>query len=168
VPPPAPTTRLKFRELTLDDLDDVAALLGDPEVMTFYDHPKTRDESREWIEWSRRLYRERGFGLWRLALRDDDSFLGDGGLTPQEVDGVEELEVGYHVRRALQGRGYATEAARACMEYARDVVGARRLIALIDPANIASRRVAEKVGLRYEKDSLRPSGRRLEVYAGSL
>jgi RimJ/RimL family protein N-acetyltransferase len=167
MPPPSSTSRLAFRELTLADLDDMAALLGDPEVMTFYDHPKTRDESREWIEWNRRLYGERGFGLWRLALRDD-AFVGDCGLTPQLVDGVEELEVGYHVRRALQGRGYATEAARGCLDLARDVVGARRLIALIDPANVASRRVAEKVGLRYEKDSLRPSGRLLQVYAVAL
>jgi RimJ/RimL family protein N-acetyltransferase len=166
--PPSPTSRLRFRELSIDDLDEMADLLGDPAVMAYYDHPKSRGESRAWIEWSRQLYRERGFGLWRIELADDGTFVGDCGLTPQQVDGVEELEVGYHVRPACQGRGYATEAARACLDHARDVIGARRLIALIDPDNVASRRVAEKIGLRYEKDSLRPSGRRLEVYAASL
>ena len=166
--PPSPTSRLTFRELTLDDLDDMAALLGDAEVMRYYDHPKTRDESRGWIERSQRLYRERGFGLWRIARIEDDTFVGDCGLTPQDVDGVEELEVGYHVTRPCQGRGYATEAAAACLNHARDVLGARRLIALIDPDNLASRRVAEKIGLRYEKDSVRSSGRLLQVFASAL
>jgi Acetyltransferases, including N-acetylases of ribosomal proteins len=81
-------------------------------------------------------------------------FAGDCGLTPQVVDGVTELEVGYHVVPALQGRGYATEAAAACRDYARTALGASRLIAIIHPDNRPSQRVAEKIGLRPEKRSL--------------
>jgi RimJ/RimL family protein N-acetyltransferase len=151
VPPPTP--RLAFREMTPDDLDEMAALLGDPQVMRYYPHPKRRDEASGWIAWNQRLYREHGFGLWLLTLRDTGEFVGDCGLTSQQIAGVIELEVGYHVRAALQGRGLATEAAAACRDYARDVLKAERLIAIIDPRNRPSQRVAEKLGLAVERDS---------------
>jgi RimJ/RimL family protein N-acetyltransferase len=166
--PPSPTVRLSFREMTPSDLDEMAALLGDPEVMAYYPHPKSRGEALEWIDWNLRLYREHGFGLWLIELRGRSEFAGDCGLTPQEVDGVVEIEVGYHIRPALWGRGYATEAAAACRDYARDILGLRRLIALIDPANRASQRVAEKVGLTFERERVRASGKPLQVYAAAL
>ena len=159
--------RLIFREMAPDDLDDMALLLGDPEVMTYYPRPKTRDEAVQWIEWNRALYRTHGYGLWLLSTADD-GFVGDCGLTPQLVDGVTELEVGYHVRPAAQGRGYATEAAAACRDYARTVLRAERLIAIIHPDNRASQRVAEKVGLRPEKRALVHGGREAVIYAMAL
>ena len=140
------TVRLTFREMNTGDLGEMAALLGDPDVMTYYPRPKTRQEAAQWIDWNRRLYRTRGYGLWLLATADGE-FAGDCGLTPQVVDCVTELEVGYHVRRALQGRGYATEAAAACRDFARTVLGASRLVAIIHPDNRPSQRVAEKIGL---------------------
>lgn len=164
------TSRLLLREMTVDDLDDMAALLGDPEVMRYYPRLLSRGEALGWIEWNRRLYRARGFGLWAMVSVDDGRFVGDCGLTVQRVDGVEEIEVGYHVRAELQGRGFATEAALACRDYARDVAGVRRLVAIINPENRPSRRVAEKVGLTLEK---RTTGwgageREQVVYAGAL
>ncbi|MQA87518.1 MAG: GNAT family N-acetyltransferase [Streptosporangiales bacterium] len=150
---PPPTPRLVFREMRPDDLDDMAALLGDPEVMRYYPRPKSRDEALAWIAWNQRLYRERGFGLWLLTLREGGEFVGECGLTPQQVDGVTEIEVGYHVRARLQGRGYATEAAAACRDYARDVLGVDRLIAIIHPGNRPSQRVAEKIGLAVERET---------------
>jgi RimJ/RimL family protein N-acetyltransferase len=170
MPPPPPTARLVFREMTPGDLDDMAALLADPQVMYYYAHPKSRDEALDWIAWNQRLYREHGSGLWLLTLRDSGEFVGDCGLTPQQVDGVTEIEVGYHVRAALQGRGLASEAAAACRDYARDVLGADRLIAIIDPRNRPSQRVAEKLGLVVERDSDdrgRWDGPR-RIYAASL
>jgi RimJ/RimL family protein N-acetyltransferase len=167
---PAPTRRLAFREMTPDDLDDMAALLGDPEVMRYYARPKRRDEALSWIRWNRRLYREHGFGLWLLTLRDTREFVGDCGLTPQRVEGVTEIEVGYHVRADFQGRGYATEAAAACRDHARDVLGFDRLVAIIDPGNVPSQRVAEKLGLAFEREATTKasSGRTARIYASSL
>ena len=98
------SARLTFRDMTPDDLDDLASLLGDPEVMTYYPRPKTRAEAARWIDWNLGLYRTHGHGLWLLTTADG-GFVGDCGLTPQVVDGVTELEVGYHVRPPLQGRG---------------------------------------------------------------
>ncbi|ROR92280.1 GNAT family N-acetyltransferase [Nocardioides aurantiacus] len=150
---PAPTERLRFREMEEADLDAMAALLGDPEVMRFYPAPKTRDEALEWIRWSRRGYAEHGHGLWVLETHEGE-FVGDCGLTWQPVGGAQVLEVGYHVVAALQGRGYATEAARACVELALGAVGESRVVAIVVPDNAPSRRVAEKVGLRVEQEAV--------------
>jgi RimJ/RimL family protein N-acetyltransferase len=159
MPPPDPTARLTFREMTVDDLDPMAALLGDPLVMAYYARPKDRAEALAWIEWNQRLYAERGFGLWIVEERETGRFVGDCGLTPQEVDGVTEIEVGYHVVTALQRRGYATEAAAACRDYARDILELDRLIALIHRDNRPSQRVAEKIGLHFERETQTRSGR---------
>jgi RimJ/RimL family protein N-acetyltransferase len=156
-----------MREMTGADLDDLAALLGDPEVMRFYPRPRTRAEAQDWIDWNLRLYRDYGFGLWVMVLRDTGEFAGDCGLTLQQVDGAEEIEVGYHVRASLQGNGYATEAAAAARDFARDSLGLRRLIAIIDPANRPSQRVAAKIGLAPEKLAT-VFGTRHVIYAGSI
>jgi RimJ/RimL family protein N-acetyltransferase len=154
--------------MTIGDLDDMAALLGDPRVMRHYPRPKTRDEALAWIEWNQRLYRQEGFGLWLLTLRATGEFIGDCGLTPQEVDGTVDVEVGYRVRADRQGRGYATEAAAACRDHARDVLGVKRLIAIIHPDNTPSQRVAEKIGLSREKDTTSRAGGPIRVYAAAL
>jgi RimJ/RimL family protein N-acetyltransferase len=164
---PEPTQRLDFREMTDVDLEPMAALLGDPDVMAYYARPKDRAEALEWIRWNQRLYREHGFGLWVIELLETGEFVGDCGLTPQEVDGVTEIEIGYHVRRSLQRKGYATEAAVACRNLARDELGLSRLIAIIHPENVASQRVAEHVGLTLEKVVER-HGRPKRIYAGRL
>ena len=164
---PPDTARLAFREMSHDDLDNMAALLGDPEVMTYYPRPKTRQEAAHWINWNRGLYRTHGHGLWRLTTATGD-FVGDCGLTPQVVEGVTELEVGYHVMPAMQGRGYATEAAAAARDFARTVLGAGRLVALIHPDNRPSQRVAEKIGLRPEKRAKVHGGRDAIIYADAL
>lgn len=165
---PDPTQRLAFRQMTPDDLDDMAALLGDPEVMRYYPRPKDRDEALAWIGWNQRLYRDEGFGLWLITLRATGEFVGDCGLTPQEIEGITDLEVGYHVRADLQGRGYATEAAAACRDYARDVLAAKRLIAIIHPDNVPSQRVAHKIGLTHERDAASRSGNPVRIYATAL
>lgn len=161
------SARLQFREMTPDDLDDMAALLGDPDVMTYYPAPRTRAEALLWIDWNRGLYHSRGHGLWIISVTATGEFTGDCGLTPQFIDGREELEVGYHVRPALQGQGYATEAAAASRDFARAVLGARRLTAIIHPDNRPSQRVAEKIGLTAEKRTRHRTGRDVVLYAAN-
>lgn len=150
---PDDTEHLHFRPMTLDDLDDLAALLGDPALMTYYPSPKTRDEARAWIDWNQRNYAEHGYGLWIIETRAG-AFVGDCGLTWQKVNGRLELEVGYHVRAVDQGHGYATEAATACRNFARDTLQVPQLVAIIHPDNQASRRVAQKLGMRFLENDL--------------
>ncbi|HEY3506242.1 MAG TPA: GNAT family N-acetyltransferase [Actinocatenispora sp.] len=166
--PPADTKRLSFAEMTADDLDDMAALLGDAAVMRYYPRLKTRAEALDWISWNQDLYQREGFGLWAIRLRATGEFVGDCGLTPQDVEGTVEVELGYHVRNDLQGLGYATEAATACRDHARHVLGLSRLVAIIDPDNKPSQRVAEKIGLRFERDATYRSGQqRVRVHASA-
>ena len=102
-----------------------------------------------WIEWNRRNYIQHGFGLWVVETHAGD-FVGDCGLTMQEVEGEWEVEVGWHVRAALRCQGYAAEAAGAVRTAAQES-GIKRLIAIIRPDNMASQRVAEKIGLVLER-----------------
>jgi len=149
--------------MTLDDLDAMAGLLGDAEVMRYYPRPKTRAEARGWIEWNLRNYAEHGYGLWIIETHDGD-FLGDCGLTWQEVAGERFLEVGYHVVPERQGRGHATEAAQACVSFAHAELGLAHVIAIINPDNVGSRRVAERVGMRVEKVTTTSAGEPIVVY----
>ncbi|ROS72053.1 RimJ/RimL family protein N-acetyltransferase [Cellulomonas sp. PhB143] len=137
--------------MTRDDLDAMTALLGDAQVMAFYPAPRTRQEALAWIDWNQRNYTQHGHGLWVIETHDGE-FVGDCGLTWQRVNDSTRLEVGYHVRRDRQGQRYATEAARACRDFARDVLGASELVAIIHPGNVASRRIAEKIGMRHVDD----------------
>jgi ribosomal-protein-alanine N-acetyltransferase len=146
------TQRLFLRELLPDDLDAMAAILSDPETMRFYPAVLDRAAVAAWIERNRRRYADDGHGLWAMVLKSNGEVVGDCGLTRQSVDGVDEIEIGYHVRRDLWGRGYAPEAARACQAYGFTQLGANRLISLIRPGNQPSRRVAEKTGLSLWKE----------------
>jgi ribosomal-protein-alanine N-acetyltransferase len=145
------TPRLLLRKFTAEDAEALEALLGDPAVMEFYPAPLDRRGVEDWIARNLGRYQRDGHGLWAMALRDSKQVIGDCGCIMQEVEGRNEVEVGYHVRRDLWGRGYATEAARACLEYAFTRLGARRVISMIRPPNLASRRVAEKNGMVCEK-----------------
>ena len=146
------TERLSLREITAEDLDDLLEIWGDPETMRFFPHTLDSQAMREWIERNRRRYEQYGHGLWAAPLRGERKLVGDCGLVIQEVDGIEELEVGYHFNRKYWGRGFATEAARACMDYAFERLGRRRVISMIRPENTPSRRVAERNGLRIERE----------------
>lgn len=141
------TKRLTLREMTLYDIDDLLEVLSDREAMQFYPQPFDRQMTQTWVERNIQRYARHGFGLWALILKESGKLIGDCGLVMQEVDGVEEVEIGYHIRRDLWGKGLATEAAQACRDYGFTQLGFDRLISLVNPANIASCRVAEKNGM---------------------
>ncbi len=139
------TERLRLRQTTLDDVDDLLGILGDPEAMRFYPAPKTREETAGWIRWCLDSYERYGFGLWISVLKQGNRFVGDCGLVMQPVENQLEVEIGYHTLRTCWGQGFASEAARACRDYAFNTLGYQRVVSIVDPQNYASRRVAEKV-----------------------
>ena len=159
------TGRLVLREMSHRDVDAMAGLLGDPEVTRYYPRPYTRAEAQGWIDWNLGLYATHGFGLWVVELAATGEFMGDCGLTVQQVDGVDEIEVGYHLLPRFHGLGHATEAATAVRDLARERFSARRLIAIVNPVNVPSRRVAERLGFTVEKYAY-VHGRRCVIYAG--
>lgn len=143
---PNATSRLRFREMSSDDLDEMGDLLGDPRVMEYYPQPKDREAAATWIEWNQRNYATHGYGLW-IIEDNDGKFIGDCGLTWQKLEDSIELEVGYHVKSSAHGRGFAAEAAAACRDFARSRALASRLVAIVHQDNRASQRVAEKIGM---------------------
>jgi ribosomal-protein-alanine N-acetyltransferase len=158
------TERLLLRPLSLDDLDALAPFFADPDVMRYMGGKTlTRDETEASIVRMVRWFDADGFGQLAVVRKDDGELLGRCGiliwetepwkpLPKAEADGETETEIGYALGQPHWGRGYATEAATAVCDYARTELGESRLIALIQHGNEASRRVAEKLGMEYERD----------------
>jgi len=146
------TERLRLRPYRLEDLDDLLGILGDPDTMLYYPAPYSREGTLEWIQDNLRRYREDGFGLWAMELKDTEEFAGNCGPAVREVEGVPEVEPGWHVKRTLWGRGLAPEAAAACRDWVFQNLGAERLISLIRPENSPSRRVAKKIGMTVDRE----------------
>jgi ribosomal-protein-alanine N-acetyltransferase len=144
------TDRLLLRPLTPTDEPALAAVLSDAETMRWYPRPYTADEVRQWIERQMGRYQD-GSGLLGIVEKQMDRLIGDCGPTWQEIEGTAELEIGYHVNRERWNRGFATEAARAVMDYAFRRFDVDHVISLIRPENTASRRVAEKNGLTMDR-----------------
>jgi len=146
------TQRLRLREFTALDADALESILSDPETMRYYPAPYDRAGVEQWIERNRKRYREDGVGLWALELIGTEELIGDCGIVLQQVEGEALYEIGYHLRRDFWGRGLATEAAVACRDWAFAHLEAERLISLIRPENLPSRRVAERVGMTVWKE----------------
>jgi len=146
------TPRFFLRHFTLDDIDALAEVLCDHDNMRFFPNRFERKDAEEWVQKNLRRYAEDGAGGWALVLKPDDKFAGYCGLVRREIDGIKEIEVGYTLARHAQGQGIATEAARACMNYAFATLGEERVISLIRPENLPSRRVGERNGMEVEKE----------------
>jgi RimJ/RimL family protein N-acetyltransferase len=162
----AEALRLFLRCFHIADLDAMAGLFGDPEVMRFGPGPQSRDWVQRWLRGCLEDYYQKwGFGLWAVVSKADRRVIGFCGLTRfDDIDGQSEIEIGYRLAREFWGHGLATEAAGAVRDYAFGVLVLPRLVSIIDPRNEASIRVAQKNGLRYEKDVLfRDSLRQLYV-----
>lgn len=147
------TERLLLRHLHFLDGEPMYRIFGDAEVMRFGDGVQTREWVHHWLHTSLQRYQQWGFGPYAVVDRHSQEVIGYCGLFFfADVGGQAEVELGYRLARSAWGSGYATEAARAVRDYAFDTLCLRRLIALIDPGNLTSVRVAEKIGMRYEKE----------------
>jgi RimJ/RimL family protein N-acetyltransferase len=158
------TERLLIRALEADDAPPLAAMWADPDVTRHMGGPRDHAQVLGRLEEDARGAPLR-FDLWPVIEKASGRVVGGCGLLDKEVDGRPEIELVYVFVRDVWGRGYATEAAAAVRDHAFRVLAVSRLIALIDPANAASGRVAEKVGMRFERETLRPGGRSMRVYA---
>jgi RimJ/RimL family protein N-acetyltransferase len=148
------TRRFRLREFDQDDLDDLAAMVADEDQMSFYPRPKTRDEASAWISRNLSLYEEYGFGFWVIESVPTSGFLGYCGIRPLALEGASEIEIGWHTKKTSWNQGIATEAAAAARDLAFGRFALSRLVAIIHPDHIASRRVAEKIGMHEEKTTI--------------
>lgn len=142
------TPRLVLRGFGPDDFEGFAALCADAEVMRFMGPPVGRAEAWRLLATIVGHWSLRGHGLWAVEERATGAFLGRAGLWNPE--GWPALEVGWALRREAWGKGYATEAGRAALDWAFAALGAEHVVSLIHPANARSIRVAAKLGERRE------------------
>lgn len=148
------TERLALRPLQLSDISAVHDIFGDAEVMRFGDGPQTKQWIQDWLMDRIGEYdNDSGTLVWAVVHQDSHHVIGYCGLFCfPDVCGQPETEIGYRFARRYWGYGYATEAAQAVRDYALTSLGITRLIAIIDPSNVASIHVAKKLGMQYEKD----------------
>jgi RimJ/RimL family protein N-acetyltransferase len=142
------TDRLLLREMEIADLDPVATMLGDPEVMRHWPRPYTRAEAREWILKQRERYARDGRGYWLAIERRTGDIVGQAGILSMEVNRRPEVALGYILGRDYWGLGYATEAAAVARDHAFATTGHDRVVALIRPVNLLSLAVARRLGMR--------------------
>ena len=145
------TERLILRHLREDDQDDLLRILSDPITMSFWPSPYTAQGTQDWIARNRERYAALGFGRYAVILRESGALIGDCGIMRFEIDGTLENDLGYIISHEHWRHGYATEAAEACKTYALGALNLDRLCANMPVEHTASRRVAEKIGMRLEK-----------------
>ena len=111
------TERLIIREYTEDDFNDLYEILSDAETMKYYPKPYDENGTVRWLRWSLDNYERYGFGLWAIELKESGEFIGDCGISMQNIDGEMLPEIGYHIHKAHWRRGYAKEAAAAVRDW---------------------------------------------------
>lgn len=154
------TERLFLREMTDEDFPALCRMLQDPQVMYAYEHAFPDKEAWDWLRRQQGRYRKDGFGLWAVVEKATGEMVGQCGLTMQDLgDGRWEPEVGYLLQKAAWHKGYATEAARGCLDYAFHVLKLSRVCATIRDNNLASQAVARRLGME-------PAERMIKHYYG--
>ena len=150
------TDRLILREYTLEDFDGLYAILSDPETMQHYPTPYDEKETMRWLNWSFDNYQTYGFGLWAIELRESGEFIGDCGITMQNIDGEILPEIGYHIHKNHWRRGYAKEAAAAVRDWCFQNTAFDAVYSYMTHANVASYSTAASVGMKKIKEYADP------------
>lgn len=148
------TERLYLRLFKPDDLEAFSLIRSDPDVMRYMrdGKPLSREQVSENLTGIIQHYREHSFGLWAAIYKQDSQLIGFCGL--QFLEQTPEIELGYMLSKAYWGKGLATEGAKASLKYGFGNLNLERIVAVAYPENLASRRVMEKVGMKYEKKAL--------------
>lgn len=166
------TDRLILRRMIPEDLDNLFALYRDPEIRRYFpdgtDGTLTYEQTKEELEWFLNGHPEHPeLGLWSTILKESNQFIGRCGLLPWTVEGQYEVEVAYLIDKKYWRQGLGSEAAQAILDYGFEHLGLSRLVCFIDPANIASQKVAKKIGMTLEKemDGFEGDGKPFRIYS---
>ena len=146
------TNRLILRDYTMDDYEALYEIMSDPETMQHYPKPFDEEKVRSWIQWNLDNYRKYGFGLWAVTLKETDEFIGDCGITLQNIDGEILPEIGYHIHKAHWRKGYGGEAAKAVRDWVFQHTKYDAVYSYMKYTNEASYRTAVANGMRKVKE----------------
>jgi ribosomal-protein-alanine N-acetyltransferase len=145
------TARLRLRPFAAQDLDAIHGIWVEPEVRRYlWDGEQISKEKAETVLASSiESFENYGFGIWAVILRESGDLIGFCGF--RYLDDTPEIELTYGISTPYWGMGFATEGAKAAIRYGFEEVGLDRIVGIADTENIASRRVLEKVGMRFEQ-----------------
>jgi ribosomal-protein-alanine N-acetyltransferase len=147
------TARTILRQYSLEDVPVLMTILGDSDVMHFSIRgPMDEEAIRIFIEKTIEDYKKEGIGKWAIIDKQTKQLIGTCGLHKGPIDGIDYIELGYRLAKTYWGRGIGTEVAQAVRDYAFTVLKLEEIVSCIDKENIASWRVAEKIGMTYWKD----------------
>ena len=146
------TERLFLREMSMDDFDALYKVLADKEIMQHYPYTFDEERVRSWIERNMNRYKDNGFGLWAVCLKETGEMIGDCGLTLQNIEGEMLPEIGYHIRRDMQRKGYAKEAASAVRDWAFANTEYPAIYSYCKYTNEGSFKTAESIGMHFCKE----------------
>lgn len=146
------TERLTLREYTLDDFDKLFEIMSDSETMQHYPKPFDEERTRDWIEWNLQNYKEYGFGLWAVVLKETGEFIGDCGITIQNIDGELLPEIGYHIHKKCWRKGFGSEAARAVRDWAFENTSYNCIYSYMKYTNAGSYATALAIGMKKVKE----------------
>ncbi|TYR80760.1 GNAT family N-acetyltransferase [Priestia megaterium] len=158
------TNRLRFRKMNEQDTANLLKIFSDSESMKFYPSTKGEEETKQWINWMTNHYHAYGIGLWIVEHRETSEFLGQCGFVLQKLNQRIEAELGYLFVRDAWGKGYGTEASLACKNYGFETLKLSKIVSLIDPENIASSKIAKKLGMSIES-RIRKWDKEMDVYS---
>lgn len=149
------TPRLLIREIEQNDLDALVPILSDPEVMQYSTRgPISREEIITWIDNVIAEYNRLNFSVWAIILQEENKLIGYCGIRPIDLDGKTEIEIMFRLAKNYWNQGYAFEATKAAQQYAFDTLAINSIIAIVDPQNVRSLNVIDKLQMIYEKDSV--------------
>lgn len=153
------TDRLRFRDWQQEDFVTFEKMNADAEVMRYFPSILTSKESEEFLEKIQDEFKERGYGLYPIELRDTGEFIGYIGfhLSTFEAEFTPCVEIGWRLHNDFWGRGYATEGAKACLKYGFETLKFEKIYSFTAKINISSENVMQKIGLEYVQDFQHPS-----------
>jgi Acetyltransferases, including N-acetylases of ribosomal proteins len=149
------TERLYLRKVSQADFPEICGILQNEAVMYAWEHTFTTDEVHAWIAECIMRYTRDGFSYWAVIEKTSSNFIGVAGIIKEEVEGEEYIGIGYIFNNAQWHKGYAYEAASACVHYAFETLGLSNITAQVRPRNVRSIRVAEKLGMTVIRSFIR-------------
>lgn len=158
------TDRLILREMTPADFAALYAILADSDIMQHYPYSFDECRVRRWIDRNMERYEADGFGLWAVCLKSTGEMIGDCGLTMQNINGHVKPEIGYHIAKVHQRRGYASEAARAVRDWAFQNTDFDALYSYMKATNLPSMATAKAIGMTFIEEYTDGEGERTAVY----
>ena len=152
-------------EYRLDDFEALFEILSDAETMQHYPKPYDEEMTKHWIEWNIQNYKEYGFGIWAVELKETGTFIGDCGMTIQNIDGELLPEIGYHIHKKYWRKGFGSEAAKAVRDWAFENTKYDCLYSYMKYTNIGSFSTAIANGMKKVKEYPDPKNTISYAYA---